>query len=154
METTDQIMAEHTRQDIWDRLATQTEQINKIATSQAGTDARLHALEGAVENGFKHLGSDLSRIADKVNTPSPPPNYMALIILVLGILGAFGGYSLLITDPIDQQASANRQYIQKLYDDRTELAYLRGKLDAIEERVRDIDNKGSRVWTSKGRPDQ
>lgn len=150
METTDQTMAEHTRKDIWDRLAAQNEQINAIAMSQASTDAKLHALEDAVERGFKTVGNGLARIADKVNAPSPPPNYMALIVLVIGVLGAFGGYSLLITDPIGQQTSTNRQYIEKLYDDRTELAYLRGKLEGIEERIRDIDNRGSRIWSEKG----
>lgn len=139
-------MTEHSRSDIWNRLAAQNEQITDIARSQAGTDARLVALETAVDHGFKSLSNDLSRIADKVNAPTPPPNYMALIVLALGVLAAFGGYSLLITDPIESQAARNERYINSMQTEHDQLHYMRGRLEALEERVRDIDNRGSRVW--------
>lgn len=137
---------EHSRNDIWNRLAAQNEQITDIARSQAGTDARLVALESAVDHGFKSLSQDLTRIADRVNQPTPPPNYLALVMLALGVLAAFGGYSLLITGPIEAQAQRNERIIYNIQQEHAGVEYLRGKIDALEQQVRDIDNQGSRRW--------
>lgn len=141
----DNDMTEHTRSDIWNRLATQNEQITEIARSQAGTDARLVALESAVDHGFKTLSNDLGRIADRVNAPTPPPNYMALIMLGIGVLGAFGGYSLLITQPIESQAARNERYISEMQDEHDEIHYLRGKIEALESQVRSLELYGPRT---------
>lgn len=162
-----------TRDDIWQRIDAQSSQIGEIRSGQAATDARLGALESAVDAGFRTLSTELSGIAERVNRPAPPPNYLGIVVVALGLLGMFGSFTFLITGPhgtaieknYDRIAEVERQRertaalearVEFLTDEaRTarqydlESAYIHGQADERGKRVEDIDTYGSRRWRSE-----
>lgn len=122
----DEKMVEHSRSDIWNRLATQGEQITDIAKAQASTETELAALKSAVDTGFRSLSSELRSISDKVNAPPDAPNYTGWLVGILGLLGMFGGYTLLINQPVVNQLTRVERSLDQLHE-------LRARISALEK---------------------
>ena len=156
-----------TRDDLWNRLSDHGAIIGEIRSDQAATNARLGALESAVESGFRSLGTELRSMAEAVHQPDDPPNYMALIMAVLAVLSLFGGYAFLITAPMQRSIERTElherelrlrindienQESRDLVETRERIAAAEARAQILKEEVRRIDDFGSRAWISRERP--
>lgn len=130
--------------DIWKRFDDHANAIAEVRSGQAATGARLENLEQAVDTGFRTLSSELRNLSDRVNQPPPTPNYGVYVAVAFGLLGMFGAYSMLITNPIKelvrQETSVNRSDIVRIYEQVDLLQEHRqrtARLEATSEIYRD-----------------
>ena len=161
---------EPTRQEIWKRFDSHAAAITEVRSGQAATSARLDSLESAVDSGFRTLSSELRNISERVNQPDPAPNYGIYVAIAFGLLGMFGGYALLITNPLHSSIEKNYSQITDLEQHRQRTARLEAQVESLEQqasetrefqkeaqfihgqreelgkRVDDIDMHGSRRW--------
>lgn len=127
----------HSRDEIWKKINDQSETISEVRSGQAATDARLGALESAVDQGFRTLSSELRNISEKVHRPQAPPNYSIFVFLAIGLLGVFGGYALLITNPLADLIQKNYEQVTQLEDHRQRTAALEGKVEFLQELMKE-----------------
>lgn len=106
--TTEQTLA-HSRDDIWNRVNEQSSQIGEIKAGQAATDAKLLALETAVDAGFASLTHELRSMRSDNR-----PNTLALFGIAVTMLGLFGGYSLLLNTPQDARIDQNFEQVSSI----------------------------------------
>lgn len=99
----------HSRDDIWNRVNEQSQQISEIKAGQAATDAKLQALEATVDAGFTSLIQEIRGIKSDSR-----PNMLGLLAAALGLLGLFGGYSLLLNGPQNDSINRNHENIALL----------------------------------------
>lgn len=145
--------AKHSREDIWSRVDSQSDAIAEIRAGQSATDARLGALESAVSDGFRSLATEIHGLAERVNAPKPQPN--AIAIMLTGILGfvtvlaMFGSFASLVASPIQKQVDSLKHDVERLEEFDREANYIHGQRYALEQRVDDIDQHGSRRWVDR-----
>lgn len=135
---------EHSRDDLWERINDQSNQIGEVRSAQSATDARLAALESAVDTGFRTLSSELRSIGERVNRPKDP-NYGILAAIAFGLLGMFGGYALLITAPLKSAQDRHDEQITELETHRQRTSSNEARLDALDRQVQQIDEHGPRL---------
>lgn len=138
--------------DVWPRVIKQGEQIADLATAQAKTDEQLQSLITIVTQGFDRN----DRSIDRLNRPA---NFGLLAAVAFGSLTLFGGYAMLLINPVNERfayATERNQAIFASIDDdihsernrvsalESQLSYLSGKQLMIEKQMSDIDNIGSR----------
>lgn len=127
---------DHTTQDIW-------QAIGEVRSAQASTEARLDSIEHSVETGFRTISTELQNLAGRVYAPpkeiSPTAVVGASAAVIFGVLGLFGGYTMLITSPIKNSLGLIRETV----DGRThiigEFEGVKAKLEHIEHDVRSLE---------------
>lgn len=139
----------HSREDIWARIDGQSKSIAEIQAGQAAAAARLDNLENAVTQGLNSLATEIHSLAERVNAPEPAPNYVALFVGFVTVLGLFGSFALLIAAPIQNQVDDLKLDVAHLEEFDREANYIHGQRYALEQRVEDIDTQGSRRWINR-----
>lgn len=138
------------------QLTEHSTQISEIRTGQAATAVRLEALETTVSAGFASLSTEL-----RANKPHPP-NYAAIIVLAIALLGVFGGYALLITGPLEKGIERNTAMLQESISGRERIAAMEAvtrlgdteareriaaaeaRADVLEKWIEAVDLEGAR----------
>ena len=136
----DMNMELHSRDQVW-------KAIGDVAKQQASTEARIGALETAVDSGFSQIQNTLQNLVQRQSMPFPIWNLVSAIGVLSIILG---GYATLITQPL--YTAANRHYvaIEDIQHEDSEaaikVARLEAQVEALERELRNIDQYGSRRW--------
>ena len=140
----------HSRDQVW-------RAISDVSQQQAATEARIGALETAVETGFSTLQHAIERISIRQTEPFPVWNLISAVGVVAVILA---GYATLITTPLDSRSLVNAQTLETLLQRQEEL-HMRDaqRIAALEIQVKelrgdldDVDKWGSRRWGVESRP--
>lgn len=141
----------HTRDEVWATINQQSGTIADIKAGQAATDARLGALETAVETGFRTLAAEIHGLAERSRPKET--NYIGLFVGFVTVLGLFGSFALLIAKPIEADAHANRvesrEHLSILREHGSRVSSLEAQIEMLNSRVEDIDNRGSRRWNDR-----
>lgn len=127
----------HSRDQVWTSIA-------EVKQAQASTDARIGALETTVETGFSQLQSSISQLM--IQSRPAPTNWGVIVAAIMGVLALFGGYSLLLNQPILQILDRHEQHLEMLHDVEQKQAAMDARLNSLEARIEDVDAHGSRRW--------
>lgn len=147
-------MANYSQTDVWNRIDQQSAIINEISRAQAGTDARIAGLESKFEEGFRTINAQLGQLNSRMFAPPKAPNYMGWFAAALGALAMFGGYSMLMITPLQQQIAQNYNMIRDNQEVREKQAYQDGRLDSMQNQLDQVDKYGSRRWNKTEAEDQ
>ena len=145
---------EHSRDEVWATINKQSGSIADIKAGQAATDARLGALETAVETGFRTLAAEIHGLAERSRPKET--NYIGLFVGFVTVLGLFGSFALLIAKPIAEDTEINRiegrAHLDVLLNHTERISAAEARQELIIQRIEDIDNRGSRRWNDREEP--
>jgi hypothetical protein len=127
----------HSRDQVWSA-------ISNVAQAQSATEARISALETTVDAGFSNLQQSIQQLA--VQTRPQPANIPAFVGIALAVLTLFGGYTALISFPLQKQIDRNESHLEELHETQGELAAVKAELKYMNEKINDVDAFGSRRW--------
>ena len=129
---------------MWERLEQHGADITEITKNQIHTETRLSSLESAVDNGFRNISSELGAISDRINQPPAPPNYIGWFGIAFGILTVFGGYSALITRPMEHSLSRHEAQINETDETAIKAATNEARLNDLMKKIEIMDRYGVR----------
>lgn len=135
-----QLMAEHSRDEIYQRLELHGSQITEIAKGQAASDQKIAALEATVASGFQAISSEIKSLRPTT------PNYIGWIGAGIALLTLFGGYTALVTFPMHTLIDRNYQHLELVHEHEAEIHGLNEKTEELKD---DVDRLENSVYLSE-----
>jgi len=112
---------------------------------------RLEADVAGLQVDIQYIRTSIDQLMTHQNRQFPFGPMVSMVSVLVLVLG---GFATMLTAPIAELTTYNREQIEANQsvdqDKHSELAvensYLRGRVETLEERVREIDIYGSRRW--------
>lgn len=146
------IMADHSREDVWNELGKQREALAILAEGQTFADRRMDALEKKLDDGLAQINESITRMSQELHRPTNLVGWLSAMGSLCVILA---GFVLLVNEPLQIAIARNHDDIvrtEESADTSSErIARNEGRLEVLEEVVKDIDKYGSRRWNAKQR---
>jgi hypothetical protein len=131
-------------------------QDSKTVTTNADNWVRVQRLEADVAGlqvDVQYIRTSIDQLMTRQNRQFPFGPVVSLVSVLVIVLG---GFATMLTAPIAELTSYNREQIELNQSndqaDHSQLAvenaYLKGRLETLEERVEEIDIYGSRRWNN------